>query len=31
MFSRMRKRLTFTNVALALALVFAMGGGAFAA
>ncbi len=31
MFSKIRKRLTFTNVALALVLVFAMTGGAYAA
>jgi Collagen triple helix repeat (20 copies) len=31
MFSRIRKRITFANVAMTLALVFAMGGGAYAA
>jgi hypothetical protein len=31
MFSRLRKRFTYTNVAMTLALVFAMTGGAFAA
>src|SRR5580693_2781738 len=31
MFSRIRKRLTYANVALTLALVFAMSGGAYAA
>jgi hypothetical protein len=31
MFSRLRKRLTYANVAMTLALVFAMSGGAFAA
>jgi len=31
MFSRLRKRLTYTNVAMTLALVFAMTGGAYAA
>ena len=31
MFSRLRKRVTYTNVAMTLALVFAMTGGAFAA
>lgn len=31
MFSRIRKRLTYANVAMTLALVFAMSGGAFAA
>jgi hypothetical protein len=31
MFSTTRKRLTFTNVALTLVLVFAMSGGAYAA
>jgi hypothetical protein len=31
MFSRIRKRLTFANVAMTLALVFAMSGGAYAA
>jgi hypothetical protein len=31
MFSRIRRRITYTNVAMTLALVFAMSGGAFAA
>jgi Collagen triple helix repeat (20 copies) len=31
MFSRIRKRITYTNVAMTLALVFAMSGGAYAA
>lgn len=31
MFSRIRKRITYANVAMTLALVFAMGGGAYAA
>ena len=31
MFSMIRKRLTFANVAMTLALVFAMTGGAYAA
>ena len=31
MFSRIRKRLTYANVAMTMALVFAMSGGAYAA
>jgi hypothetical protein len=31
MFSKIRKRLTYANVAMTLALVFAMTGGAYAA
>ena len=31
MFSRLRKRFTYANVAMTLALVFAMSGGAYAA
>ena len=31
MFSRIRKRLTYANVAMTMALVFAMTGGAYAA